>query len=137
MAVGPRCEYAGAGAGSCIEEQIIMYEARHQPLLPRAVFYQRIAVHLFAAAVLAIASLGFGMIGYRLTEHMPWIDAYLNAAMLLGGMGPVTPLATEGGKLFAGAFALYSGLVFIVCAVLVLTPVIHRVLHHFHVSEKT
>jgi hypothetical protein len=77
------------------------------------------------------------MIGYALTEGMSWIDGFLNSAMLLGGMGPVNAPLTFGGKLFAGVFALYAGLVFIVCAALVLTPLIHRVLHHFHVSEKT
>ncbi len=114
-----------------------MYEARHQPLLPRAGFYQRVALHAFIAVALLGLSLGMGMVGYVTTEHMPWMDAFLNTAMLLGGMGPVNPPMTSGGKLFAGLFALYAGLVFIVCAALVLTPVIHRVLHHFHVDEKT
>lgn len=113
-----------------------MYEAKHQPLLPRAGFYQRVVWHVLIAVGLLGASLGMGMVGYVTTEHMPWIDAFLNTAMLLGGMGPVNPPQTSGGKLFAGLFALYAGLVFIVCAALVLTPVIHRVLHHFHVNEK-
>ena len=76
------------------------------------------------------------MVGYVFTEQMSAIDAFLNAAMLLGGMGPVNPPATVGGKLFAGLFALYAGLVFIVCAALVLTPVLHRVLHRFHFEER-
>ena len=113
-----------------------MYEARHQPLLTRAGFYQRVALHVSIAVVLLGLSLAMGMVGYVTTERMPWMDAFLNTAMLLGGMGPVNPPVTSGGKLFAGLFALYAGLVFIVCAALVLTPVIHRVLHHFHVDEK-
>jgi hypothetical protein len=76
------------------------------------------------------------MFGYVKLEHMSWIDAFLNAAMLLGGMGPVNPPQTEGGKLFAGVYALYAGLVFIVTAALVFTPIVHRVIHHFHWSEK-
>ncbi len=113
-----------------------MYEAKHQPVLPRGSFFRRVALHLAVALGLLMASLGIGMVGYVLTEDLPWVDAFLNAAMLLGGMGPVDKLETFDGKLFAGLFALYAGLVFIMCAALVLTPVIHRVLHHFHVSEK-
>lgn len=113
-----------------------MYEAKHQPLLARAGFYRRIGVHIVAAAALLALSLAGGMAGYRLTEGLSWIDAFLNAAMLLGGMGPVNAPLTSAGKLFAGLYALYAGLVFIVCAALVLTPVVHRVLHYFHVSDK-
>jgi hypothetical protein len=112
-----------------------VYEAKHQPLLPRASFYRRLALHVCMAFGLLGFSLGMGMLGYVVTENMSWIDAFLNTAMLLGGMGPVNPPASHGGKLFAGLFALYAGLIFVVCAALVLTPVIHRVLHHFHVSE--
>ncbi|MDO9435608.1 hypothetical protein [Hydrogenophaga sp.] len=112
-----------------------MYEARHEPLLPRAVFVKRVALHVAMAVGLLGLSLGIGMLGYVLTEGFSWIDAFLNTAMLLGGMGPVNPPLSFGGKLFAGLLALYAGLVFIVCAALVLTPVVHRVLHHFHVDE--
>jgi hypothetical protein len=113
-----------------------MYEAKHQPLLTRSAFYRRIAVHVAMAVALVLVSLCAGMAGYMATEQMPALDAFLNAAMLLGGMGPVSALNTSAGKLFAGVFALYAGLVFIACAALVLTPLIHRVLHHFHFSEK-
>ncbi|MEJ0100239.1 MAG: hypothetical protein WDO12_11080 [Pseudomonadota bacterium] len=77
------------------------------------------------------------MVGYMVTEHMSALDAFLNVSMLLGGMGPVNQLATVAGKLFAGIFALYAGLVFVACGTLVLAPVLHRLLHHFHISEKT
>ena len=113
-----------------------MYETKRQPLLPRAGFGRRMALHVSLAVGLLAISLCAGMLGYVGTEGMSWIDAFLNTAMLLGGMGPVNPPASFGGKLFAGLFALDAGLVFVVCAALVLTPVIHRVLHHFHVSEK-
>lgn len=113
-----------------------MYEGRHQPLLSRREFHRRVAAHVLVAVLLLVVSLGIGMAGYAATEHMSWLDAFVNAAMLLGGMGPVSPLATSAGKLFAGAYALYAGLVFIVCAALVLTPALHRVLHRFHLGEK-
>jgi hypothetical protein len=114
-----------------------MYEHKNKPLLSRAAFYRRVAAHVALAAALMVISLLIGMAGYMLTEHMPALDAFLNVAMLLGGMGPITPLATDGGKLFAGLFALYAGLVFIACATLVMMPALHRVLHYFHVSDKT
>ena len=81
-------------------------------------------------------SLALGMIGYVLFENLSWLDAFLNAAMLLGGMGPVDMPRTDAGKLFAGLFALYSGLLFLVTASLVLAPVMHRVLHKFHWDEE-
>ena len=73
-----------------------------------------------------------GMVGYRLLEGLPWIDAFLNAAMLLGGMGPVDAPRTDGGKVFAGVYALYAGLIFVVAAGLLSIPVLHRLLHKFH-----
>ena len=76
------------------------------------------------------------MFGYVQLEGMSWLDAFLNAAMLLGGMGPVNPPLTPGGKLFAGLYALYAGLVFIVTAALIFTPIVHRVMHNFHWDEK-
>jgi hypothetical protein len=76
------------------------------------------------------------MVGYVAFEGLSWIDAFLNAAMLLGGMGPVNPPQSFGGKLFAGLFALYAGLVFIVTAALLFTPLLHRLMHHFHWNEK-
>jgi hypothetical protein len=109
-----------------------MYEAKkHQPL-SRSQFIIRMANHLAAVLILLIASLLFGMAGYMIFEHLSWTDAFLNASMLLGGMGPVNDPLTEGGKLFAGFYALYSGLFFIVSTAIILTPVMHRVLHLFH-----
>jgi hypothetical protein len=113
-----------------------MYESKNHPVLSRAAFYQRVAGHLALACGLILISLVLGMAGYMATEGMPALDAFLNTAMLLGGMGPVSTLATSGGKLFAGLFALYAGLVFVACATLVMAPVLHRILHHFHVSER-
>jgi hypothetical protein len=109
-----------------------MYESKTQTPLPRARFAKRMLVHGALASGLLVVSLGVGILGYSRLEGLSVLDAFLNAAMLLGGMGPVTPPVTAGGKLFAGLYALYAGLVFIVTAALVFTPIIHRVLHKFH-----
>lgn len=109
-----------------------MYEARHHRPLPLAVFRLRLLRHLGAAMLLLGLSLGLGMLGYAGLEQLSALDAFLNAAMLLGGMGPVHLPQTAGGKLFAGLYALYAGLVFIAVAALMLTPVAHRLLHRFH-----
>ena len=74
--------------------------------------------------------------GYHLLEGLSWLDAFLNAAMILGGMGPVSELKTSGGKLFAGCYALYSGIVFLLSVGVVLVPLLHRFLHHFHLEER-
>ena len=113
-----------------------MYETRHQAPLTRGHFARRVSLHALVAASLLAGSLGIGMLGYRWLEQMSWLDAFLNAAMLLGGMGPVNPPVTPGGKFFAGCYALYAGLVFIVTAALLFTPLLHRLLHRFHWSEK-
>jgi hypothetical protein len=109
-----------------------MYESRrHQPI-PRAAFVSRLLVHVGAAVAVLALSLALGMLGYARLEHLSAVDAFLDAAMLLGGMGPIHVPVTTAGKLFAGGFALYAGLVFIVVTALILTPVAHRMLHQFH-----
>ena len=113
-----------------------MYETRKQRPLARARFVRRVLAHLLVAIGLLIVSLLFGMWGYVFFENLGWRDAFLNAAMLLGGMGPVNPPQTDGGKLFAGIYALYAGLVFIITAALLFTPILHRVLHKFHWDDK-
>ena len=113
-----------------------MYEHRAVQPLSRARFARRFLVHFLAAQALVLASLGIGMAGYAYFEHMAWRDAFVNSAMLLGGMGPVDPLKTDGGKVFAGLYALYAGLLFLVVAGLLLAPVFHRVLHRFHWETK-
>ncbi len=85
---------------------------------------------------LIIFSLFIGMLGYEYYEKLPWRDAFLNAAMLLGGMGPVNSPQTEGGKLFAGFYALYAGLVFLIAAGLIVAPALHRMMHLFHWEDK-
>src|SRR5204863_2702895 len=100
--------------------------------LPRRLFVLRMASHFAIAATLVALSLFVGMWGYERYEQLQWRDAFLNAAMLLGGMGPVDDPKTDEGKLFAGVYALYAGLVFLIVAGVLLAPVIHRVLHRFH-----
>ncbi len=90
------------------------------------------AVHFVVAWGLVAVSLLVGMVGYAHFEGLHWRDAFLNAAMLLGGMGPVETPATPGGKLFAGLYALYAGLIFLVTGAILLSPVVHRILHKFH-----
>lgn len=113
-----------------------MFEHRSQPLLPTPRFLQRLAVSVLLALAIVGLSLFAGMIGYHTLEKLPWLDAFINAAMLLGGMGPVNAPVTDGGKLFAGLYALYCGLVVIVVGGVMLVPVIHRVLHRFHLEKK-
>jgi hypothetical protein len=90
------------------------------------------AGHSAVAVGLGVLSLLLGMSGYVYFERLSWTDAFLNAAMLLGGMGPVNNPRTEGGKLFAGSYALFAGVVFLVVAGIMAGPVVHRVLHRFH-----
>lgn len=112
-----------------------MYESnRHQPI-SRLHFVRRMMLHSAAAMGLVVTSLLIGMAGYVRFEQLTWLDAFLNVAMLLGGMGPVDAPRTSAGKLFAGTFALYAGLVFLVVTGLVLAPVVHRILHKFHVQS--
>jgi hypothetical protein len=113
-----------------------MYEHRHAPLATRKRFAVRLVRHFGFGMTVVSVSLVIGILGYRYFEGMPWIDAYLNAAMLLGGMGPVAPeLRTIGGKLFAGLYALYAGMIVLVTAGIVVAPIFHRFLHRFHLEE--
>lgn len=81
------------------------------------------------------ATVFVGMAGYHYTEHMSWLDAFANASMIASGMGPLAPLQTVGGKLFAGFYALFCGIILIAAAGLILTPVFHRALHTLHIDE--
>jgi hypothetical protein len=111
------------------------FEHRHARLLPPRAFLRRLAAHGGAALVLLSISLALGMWGYARFEGLAWRDAFLNAAMLLGGMGPVDPPRTPDGKLFAGLYALYAGLVFLATAGIVVAPLVHRLMHRFHIEE--
>ncbi len=112
------------------------FERRHQRLLPRRLFVRRMARWSAAAGIVLIGSLAIGVLGYHYLERLPWIDALLNASMIAGGMGPVDPIRTTAGKLFASFYALYSGLAIISAAGILFAPIFHRFLHHFHVEAQ-
>lgn len=111
------------------------FEQQDEPLLPPRMFFRRVGRYAAAAGLLIAVSWLIGILGYRLLEDMSWIDAILNSAMILGGMGPVNPLQTDAGKLFASFYALFSGIVFLVGAGLVVAPIAHRLLHSFHLDD--
>jgi UPF0716 family protein affecting phage T7 exclusion len=109
-----------------------VYEHKNEPLISRREFAQRLGHQGLYALALVAVSVVFGMAGYHWIAGQGWVDAFLNTTMLLGGMGPVGELSNDAAKIFAGFFALYAGLVFLAVSILLLTPVFHRVLHHFH-----
>jgi hypothetical protein len=111
-----------------------MFEHRKQPLLPRQAYLMRLAWHAARALSVVVIALGIGVVGYHVIAGMAWIDSFLNAAMILGGMGPVGELQTTAAKAFAGCYALFSGLAFIVVVGLMFAPVVHRFLHRFHLE---
>jgi hypothetical protein len=113
-----------------------MYESLKQPLLTRAQFLRRVFGHVSVAIGTAALALFVGMAGYHWLAGLNWVDSLLNASMILGGMGPVDTLTTDGAKIFASFYALFSGLVFISLLGLLLAPFIHRLMHRFHIDEE-
>ncbi len=113
----------------------MIFEHHREPLARREVFLRRLAGSAATGLVIIAISLAIGMLGYHATEGLSWLDAFLNAAMLLGGMGPVDAPKTDAGKLFAGVYALYCGLAVITIAGVMFAPVIHRALHKFHLEK--
>jgi hypothetical protein len=113
-----------------------MYEHHKQPLAKPEVFARRLMKNGLIGTVLLFFSLGIGVIGYHFLENLSWIDSLLNASMILGGMGPVNPLQTTAGKIFASFYALYSGVVLLASVGILATPIFHRFLHHFHLAER-
>jgi hypothetical protein len=111
-----------------------MFEHHREQLLPRSDFMRRQARFTSIALGLIGVSLLIGIVGYHVLEGLSWIDAFVNAAMLMGGMGPVTPLQTDAGKLFAGLYALYCGLVLLISVGIFAAPIVHRFLHRFHLE---
>jgi len=105
-----------------------------KPLLPRKIFLQRIIRSLGLGAGVITVSLFIGMLGYHGLEKMSWVDAFVNAAMILSGMGPVSTLQTNAGKIFAGCYALFSGIALISIIGIIFAPVVHRFLHKYHLE---
>ena len=113
-----------------------MYEHRTEPLLPRRKFLRRLAMHGLAAGGVVAVSLSLGILGYHFLAGLPWIDALLNASMILTGEGPVDPMRTATAKLFASFYALFSGVVFLAIWSILVVPVAHRLLHKLHLEGK-
>ncbi|MBI5239092.1 MAG: hypothetical protein HY926_01330 [Elusimicrobia bacterium] len=111
-----------------------MYERRHHPLASRRLFLLRLTGHAASALGVILASLSAGVLGYHHWGSLGWTDSLLNASMIMGGMGPVDRLSSRGAKLFASGYALYSGLVLLVSVGIILAPVLHRILHKFHIE---
>jgi hypothetical protein len=111
-----------------------MFEHHSEPLAPRDEFVRRVARFGLFAGGMILFSLLIGILGYHYFESLSWLDALLNASMILGGMGPVNPLQTNAGKLFASFYALYSGIILLASVGVLVTPIFHRFLHHFHLE---
>jgi hypothetical protein len=114
-----------------------MFEKKHEPLLPLPIFIKRVLSNLFLGLTIVAFSLVLGMMGYHHFENMNWIDSFVNTAMILSGMGPFATLETDAGKIFAGIYALFSGIIFLIVIAIVLAPIIHRFFHRFLVKDTT
>jgi hypothetical protein len=110
-------------------------EQRALPVMPWPAFLRRMLVSLAIGALVIGASLAIGMLGYHWTEGLGGMDSFINAAMILSGMGPLWSPVTDGGKLFAGLYALYSGLAVLAVAGVIFAPLVHRMLHRFHADD--
>ena len=113
-----------------------MYEHKHKPLISKKSFYKRLWKNFFLSALIMGFSILLGVAGYHVFGNLSLLDSFYNASMILTGMGPVDRLDTDAGKWFASFYALYSGIVFLTTIAVVLAPVVHRIMHKFHVQEK-
>lgn len=111
------------------------YESKGEPIATRLTFTNRLFRHFLWSLLIVTIALGIGILGYHFIAGFGWVDALLDASMILGGMGPVRELPCDSAKLFASAYALFSGLVFISLTAILTSPVVHRILHHFHIDE--
>jgi hypothetical protein len=113
-----------------------VFEKKLDPLAPKRIFFTRVLLSFLASFLVVALSLGLGTWGYHVFGALTWIDALLNAAMILTGMGPVDPMRSVGGKLFATFYCLFSGIVFLTLMAIILAPIYHRFLHKFHLDEE-
>jgi len=114
-----------------------MYEHHTEPLASPKVFARRLALNGLIGLLLLAFSLVIGILGYHFLESLSWIDSLLNASMILGGMGPVNPLKTEAGKIFASFYAIYSGVILLASVGILIAPIFHRFLHRFHLADES
>ncbi len=119
----------------CIKRKPMKFEHHKTPLLPRRQFFRRLARYAGFACLILAFSLGMGTAGYHAFGSLAWTDAFLNASMILTGMGPVDRMETAAGKLFASFYALFSGIAFLTFAGVLFAPVYHRFLHRFHLDD--
>ncbi|MCI0436913.1 MAG: hypothetical protein L0271_25225 [Gemmatimonadetes bacterium] len=109
-----------------------MFEHHREPVIPHHRFLRRVATSLVLSLLVLGGALGVGMLGYHYFGKLSWLDAFLNAAMILSGMGPVDEIRGTSAKIFAGCYALFSGVVFLSMAAILFAPLLHRLLHRFH-----
>lgn len=114
---------------------MLRYENKSEPLLPRWLFLLRLGRHVLLALGILLLFLVIGALGYHYFVNLPWLDATLNASMILSGMGPVDPISNSLGKEFATVYALLSGLVFALTTGIIISPIVHRVFHSLHFKE--
>ena len=112
-----------------------MYERRHEKLAPLPVFIRRMVSSAGIGLALLLVALLIGVCGYHWLDGLDWVDSLLEASMILGGMGPINPLTNTSAKVFASVYALFSGVVFIALMGLLLTPLVHRLMHKFHLKD--
>jgi hypothetical protein len=116
--------------------QINMYEKKHQPLLPFRGFVRRVLKNFLFGTLFIFVSLFIGIAGYHWICNFSWINSLLNASMILGGMGPVDPVVSDGGKIFASFYAIFSGIAFLSSAGVMIAPIVHRFMHRFHIRDE-
>jgi len=115
---------------------MLKFEPKEKPLLPVQKFYQRILNNFLISFTIIIFSLGIGVAGYMGFAHLKFVDALLNASMILGGMGPVDILSNDASKYFASFYSLFSGITFLSTVAILLAPAIHRAMHRFHLETE-
>ena len=113
-----------------------MFERKDEELAPIKTFIRRLIICLGLSGILILIGLLIGISGYHYIAGLSWIDAILNASMILGGMGPIDDLKTDNAKLFASGYALFCGLIFVAATGILFTPILHRVLHMFHIDDE-
>ncbi len=113
-----------------------MFEHHTRPLISKKAYLIRLGKNLLAAVLLVGLALGIGVVGYHDVAELSWIDAFLNASMILTGMGPMNPIVSVSGKLFASFYALFSGIIFLSSILIVMAPIVHRFLHKFHLEDE-
>jgi hypothetical protein len=113
----------------------LRFEHHSKPLLPMSGFVLRVFGYVGIALGIVLVFLAIGIFGYRFAVGLPWLDATLNAAMILSGMGPVDAITTQAGKVFASVYAIAAGLVFAITTGIIISPILHRVFHRLHIKS--